>query len=160
MSGSWGGSGWARGGYSNINRSTGKINGTDHPYETTGKRGFIKGEKNPIKSDVYVDKVWKIVIFDILRYIPISVLAFALLLLFLFIGVGDQVIGIFTGEQTFNLMFLSNISLLMFLSFATFWFPFVILRKYIRQKKANERIIAQKNRQKKWDKDSGKYTYK
>ncbi len=121
----------------------------DNIHKTEGKRGFGSSEKSPFNDGVYVANIWKILFKDIIRYIPISALAFVLLACFLRLGLIPQIVAIFIDSKAFNVMFVINVLLTVFLAFVTFWFPFIILRKYFRQKKINQKILLQKQTQEK-----------
>lgn len=111
-----------------------------------GKRGTTKSEKNPIAGDTYIVDYKKILMVNIFRYIPISIISFIVLLGCLSFGMLDNIVETIFGERAFGLNTIINILILAISCFATVWFPYYVIREYRKIKNQNDKILEKESK--------------
>lgn len=119
-------------------------------------RGNV-AEKNPFGAKAYIARPENKLLKDLWKLLPFSIMGVFMLLGMLFLGVGDQIVGVFMGTQPIKFVVIRNIVIVLALGFGSFWLPFVSLRDYFRTIKNNKSIIEQGTSKKVYDKNSGAY---
>jgi hypothetical protein len=113
-----------------------------------------------MKTPTYIAHPENKMLKDAWKYMPFSIMALFMFFGILFLGVIPQFTAIVTGAQEFRFVFVRNVVIALLLGFGAFWFPFIILRDYIRQIRINKTIIEKERRKKAYDKNSGTYINK
>ena len=102
--------------------------------KTTGKRGFLKPEKNPLKSGASDTYRGEMLCKELVKFLPVYIISFCLLVVLLCCGMGEQIIGVIIGVKPFNFTFVINVLLALLLLFTTFGLPIVSFIKYFKKK--------------------------
>ena len=87
---------------------------------TRGRRGFGAREKSPLKSDVGYAHRKEMFRKELVKFLPVSVMSLVLLIILLFCGLGDNIIGVIIGAKPLNLAFFGNALILAFLLYMVF----------------------------------------